>query len=424
MSAIPPLASPAGLAGDPAALRGMTRRRVGPGRRDVFRMAGLSALGLALAACGVEGKKAAPPQQSDVEKYWSGKTKNGHVDFASWPLYMDPKLPELKQFTERTGITVNYKEVIQETGSWFAKIQPQLAANQSIGYDLMVITNGIQFTQLVQLGYLVPLDHSKLPNFAKNAGEAYKRQAFDPGNVYSIPYASGITGIAYNPKYVDEPPKSIADLWNPKYKGKVGMLADTQEIGNFGLLLIGVEPEKSTPADWERAAAKLREQRDSGIVRKYYEQNFIDPLGKGDIWLCQAWSGDIFQKNLSDGTDLRFVIPEEGGTIWTDNLVIPKTAANPVDAITLMDFFYEPEIAASLAEYINYITPVPAAQDVIRRHAAEAKGDRRKELEAIADSPLIFPSEEDYARLHSYRSFANAAEQKQYDTIFQAITTA
>jgi len=319
---------------------------------------------------------------------------------------------------------VNYKEVIQETGSWFAKIQPQLAANQSIGYDLMVITNGIQFTQLVQLGYLVPLDHSKLPNFAKNAGEAYKRQAFDPGNVYSIPYASGITGIAYNPKYVDEPPKSIADLWNPKYKGKVGMLADTQEIGNFGLLLIGVEPEKSTPADWERAAAKLREQRDSGIVRKYYEQNFIDPLGKGDIWLCQAWSGDIFQKNLSDGTDLRFVIPEEGGTIWTDNLVIPKTAANPVDAITLMDFFYEPEIAASLAEYINYITPVPAAQDVIRRHAAEAKGDRRKELEAIADSPLIFPSEEDYARLHSYRSFANAAEQKQYDTIFQAITTA
>lgn len=424
MSVIPPLASPAGLAGDPAVLRGMTQRRVGPGRRDLFRMAGLSALGLALAACGVEGKKAAPPQQSDVEKYWSDKQQNGRVDFASWPLYMDPKRPELKQFTERTGITVNYREVIQETGSWFAKIQPQLAANQPIGYDLMVITNGIQFTQLVQLGYLVPLDHSKLPNFAKNAGEAYKRQAFDPGNVYSVPYASGITGIAYNPKYVDEPPTSIADLWNPKYKGKVGMLADTQEIGNFALLLLGVEPEKSTPADWERAAAKLREQRDSGIVRKYYEQNFIDPLGKGDIWLCQAWSGDIFQKNLSDGTDLRFVIPEEGGTIWTDNMVIPKTAANPVDAIMLMDFFYEPEIAASLTEYINYITPVPAAQEIIRRHAAEAKGERKKELEAIAESPLIFPSQEDYAKLHNYRDFKDANEQKQYDSIFQAITTA
>jgi len=415
---------PSGPRRDPALLRGMTRRRLAPGRRDLFRLAGLSAAGLALAACGVEGRKAAPPQQSDVEKYWSGKTKNGRVDFANWPFYMDPKRPELKRFTERTGITVNYKEVIQDNAAWFAKIQPQLAAGQPIGYDLMVVTNGIQFTQLVQLGYLVPLDHAKLPNFAKNAAESYKREAFDPGNVYSVPYASGITGIAYNPKYIDTPPTSYAALWDPRYKGKVGMMSDAQEIGNLAMLLLGVEPEKSTPADWERAAAKLREQRDAGIVRKYYDQNFIDPLGKGDIWICQAWSGDIFQKNVSDGTDLKFVIPDEGATIWTDNMVIPKTAANPVDAITLMDFFYEPEIAATLAEYINYITPVPAAQDIIKAHAAEAKGEDKELLEALATSPLVFPSEADYAKLHTYRSFKDADEQKQYESIFQAITTA
>ncbi len=409
---------------DPALLRGMTGRRVSPGRRDVFRLAGLSAAGLALAACGVQGQKAAPPQQSDVEKYWSGKTKNGHVDFANWPLYMDPKRPELKLFTEKTGTTVTYKEVIQDNSSWFAKIQPLLAAGQSIEYDLMVVTNGIQFTQLVQLGYLVPLDHSKLPNFAANAGEAYKREPFDPGNVHSIPWASGITGIAYNPKYIDTPPTSFSALWDPKYKGKIGMMSDAQEIGNFAMMLLGVEPEKSTPADWEKAAEKLREQRDSGIVRKYYDQNFIDPLGKGDIWMCQAWSGDIFQKNVSDGTDLKFVIPEEGATIWTDNMMIPKTAANPVDAITLMDFFYDPEVAATLAEYINYITPVPAAQDIIKSHAAEAKGDDKKLLESVSTSPLVFPSEADYSRLHTYRPFKDAAEQKQYEQIFQTITTA
>ncbi|MBX6167704.1 MAG: extracellular solute-binding protein, partial [Thermobispora bispora] len=215
----------------------------------------------------------------------------------------------------------------------------------------------------------------------------------------------------------------IRDRWNPKYKGKVGMMADAQEIANFGLLLLGIKPETSTPDDWEKAAEKLREQRDSGIVRKYYDQSYIDPLAKGDIWLTMAWSGDVFQKNISDGTDLRFVIPEEGATIWTDNMVIPKTAENPVDAIMLMDFFYEVEIAASLAEYINYVTPVPAAQEVVKRHAAEATGERKKLLEQVANSPLVFPTEADYAKLHDYRNFTSTEEQQKFERIFQAITT-
>jgi spermidine/putrescine transport system substrate-binding protein len=412
---------------DPAFLRGMTQRRIG--RRDAFRLAGMSAAGLALASCGVQGKGVARPTSAaqakvEVDKYWKGQKQNGHVDFANWPLYMDPKHPELQMFTKQTGITVTYKEVIQDTASWFAKIQPQLAAGQSIGYDLMVVTNGIQFSQLVQLGYLVPLDHSKLRNFTGNAGERYKNESFDPGNIYSIPWTSGMTGIAYNPKYVDTPPTSIADLWNPKYKGKVGMMADAQEIANFGLFLLGVDPEKSGPADWDKAAAKLKEQRDAGIVRKYYDQSYVDPLSKGDIWLTMAWSGDIFQKNVSDGTDLQFVIPQEGATIWTDNMMIPKTAANPVDAIMLMDFFYDVGVAARLAEYINYVTPVPGAQAVIKGDAAKATGDDKKLLETVATSPLVFPSEADYAKLHSYRNFTKADEQKRFESTFQSITTA
>ncbi|WP_327044512.1 spermidine/putrescine ABC transporter substrate-binding protein [Microbispora sp. NBC_01189] len=411
---------------DPAFLRGMTQRRVG--RRDAFRLTGLSAAGLALAACGVQGKGAARPTssaqvQSEVEKYWSGKTKNGHVNFANWPLYMDPKQPELKEFTKRTGTTVTYKEVIQETTSWYAKIQPQLAAGQSINYDLMVFTNSVQLTQLIKLGYLVPLDHDRLPNFTKNVGARYTQEAFDPGNVYTVPWASGMTGIAYNPKYIDTPPTSYSALWDPKYKGKVGMMADSQEIANFAMFALGIDPDKSTPADWEKAAAKLTEQRDSGIVRKYYDQSYIDPLAKGDIWICQAWSGDIFQKNLSDGTDLKFVIPQEGATIWTDNFMIPKTAANPVDAITLIDFFYEADMAGSLAEYINYVTPVPSAKDAILADAAKASGTDKKTLEMIADSPLVFPSDDDYAKLRTYVTFDNSEEHKKFESVFQPITT-
>lgn len=408
---------------DPILARGMTQRRLG--RRDVMRAAGLSAAVLGLAACGVKGKAVGKATQApdEIAKFWAGKTGNGHVDFANWPYYMDPKRPELKKFTAATGVSVTYKEPILDLPTWFAKIQPLLAAGRSIGYDIMVMTNGVQFKDCVQLGYYAPLDHSRMPNFAANAGSKYKDEAYDKGNVYSVPWASGITGIAYDPKYVTTPPTSLNDLWDPKYKGKVGMFSDTQEIGVFGMLAVGAVPETSTPADWQRAADKLKQQRDAGIVRKYYDQGYVDALGKGDIWITQAWSGDIFQKNLSDGTNLQFVIPQEGGTLWTDNFTIPITAKNPVDALRLIDFFYEPAIAGSLAEYINYITPVPEARKTIEADAEMATGADKATLRQLATSPLIFPSEADYAKLHYYRDFATAAEQHEYNSIFDPIVT-
>jgi spermidine/putrescine transport system substrate-binding protein len=414
MNAKPPI--------DPALLRGLTTRRLS--RRDALRMSGLSAAALALAACGVKGQgNPAPttPGADAVAKFWAGKAKNNKLDFANWPLYMDPEKPELKLFTERTGIQVNYQEVIEEMGPWFAKVQPQLSAGQSIGYDLMVITNGIQFKQFVQSNFLAPLDHSKLPNFKANAGAAYKTTSYDPGNVYSTPWASGITGIGYDPDKISRPITKLADLWDPAFKGKVGMFSDTSELGNFGMMVLGIDPAKSTPDDWQRAATKLKEQKDAGIVRKYYDQSYIDALGNGEVWITQSWSGDIFQKNVSEGTNLKFVIPEEGGTIWTDNMAIPITASNPVDAIMLMDFFFEVENAATLAEYINYITPVPDAQAAIRQHAGEASGEDKEFLEEVAESPLVFPSTSDYQKLHYYRDFNSAAEQQQYQSILEPI---
>jgi spermidine/putrescine transport system substrate-binding protein len=406
---------------DSALLRGMTQRRLG--RRDALRISGLSALGAALAACGVQGKAkpgaGASVAPDAVAKYWTGKTKVGHVDFANWPLYMDPKHPELAQFTKETGITVNYKEVIQEMGPWFAKVQPQLSAGQSIGYDLMVITNSVQFAQFRDSGFLAPLDHSKLPNYTKNAGAAYSKEAFDPGNVYSVPWASGMTGIAYDESKTKRPITKLADLWDPAFKGKIGMFSDTQELANFGLLKAGLNPDKSTSADWDKAATELKAQKP--LVRKYYDQSYIDALGKGEVWITQAWSGDIFQKNVSEGSHFKFVIPEEGGTIWTDNFTIPITAVNPVDAITLIDFFYRVPIQASLTEYINYVSPVPAAQEQIRQDAAKASGDDRATFEAVAKSPLVFPTAADYAKLHYYRDFATVAEQQAYQKVFEPI---
>ncbi|MUL43981.1 spermidine/putrescine ABC transporter substrate-binding protein [Streptomonospora sp. PA3] len=369
----------------------------------------MTAAGLALSACGVEGQGG---ESATAEGFWDGKESNGRLTFANWPLYMDPDKPELKAFTEETGIKVDYDEAIQDNPSFFGKIQPMLAQSEPIGYDLMVLTNGIELNKLMELNYLAPLDHAKLPNFAEHAADIYKNTSYDPGNRYTIPYASGITGIAYNPEYVDREITSIKDLWDTAFKDKVGMFADPQELANFGLFYNGVKPADSTERDWIDAADALQEQRDKGLVRRYYSQDYIQPLSNGDIWMSMAWSGDIFQQNAEQGTNLQFVVPEEGATLWSDNMMIPFTAKNPVDALMLMDFFYDPEIAAGLTEYINYITPVPKSREVLRDKAAKASGEDKEWLERVIDSPLVYPTDEDYEKLHNYVPITSNNEEK------------
>lgn len=400
-------------------VRGMTQPRT---RRDVFRLAGFSAAGLALAACGVQGQKAAPPKADAVADFWSKQSKHGKVVFANWPEYMPEDKGPLEKFKKDTGISYEYKEVIQENAEFFGKADPVLRAGQSLGYDIVVMTNGIQLQHMIELGYAVALDHSKLPNFQANAGEKYRERSYDPGNKYTVPYTSGVTGIAYNTDYVKDEITSIESLFDPKFKGRVGMMADAQEIGNFGMFALGIDPEKSTEADWKKAGEKLKAQREAGIVRKYYDQSYIDAVSKGDIWLSMAWSGDVFQRQLA-GEPVKFVVPAEGGTIWTDNMLIPKGAANPLDALMLMDYLYQPAVSAELDEYIQYVTPVPVVRDLLREKAKTAKGESKKALEDMVDSPLMFPTEADYAKLRTYTGLTTQQEQV-FNPIFQSITQA
>ncbi|HWG62645.1 MAG TPA: spermidine/putrescine ABC transporter substrate-binding protein [Streptosporangiaceae bacterium] len=406
---------------DPALARGLTRRRVS--RRDALGLGGLAAAGLGLAACG--GGPAASPAptvhaRTAAQDFWAGKKKHGHVNFANWPLYIDAGHKTLTEFTAATGITVSYAEVIQEDPSWFAKISPIIQARESIGYDVMVVTDGFQFSQLVALGELTPLNQSMMTNFYSYASKKFKNRSFDPGNTYSVPWASGTTGIAWNPKYIQTPVTSINELWNPAYKGRVGMMSDTQDLGNVGMIKLGINPEKSKPADWAAAAKVLAAQRKAGLVRGYYQQSYIDALRSGQTWISMAWSGDIFQQNLTSGTNFQFVIPKEGGTIWTDNMMIPKYAQNPVDAMMLMDWYYQPDIAAQLTEAINYITAVPGARPIISRDAAKASGSTKQTLSEVATSNLVWPTPAEFARLHNYADVSGKLQQ-QYQSIFNPV---
>ena len=402
---------------DPAFLRGLTERRLS--RRALLRSAavGAGALGLSGLAAACTSSNTAP----SASAFTGGQT--GELDFANWLLYIDKAKtadgtvihPTLQEFTRQTGIRVNYAELVTENDTFFQGIQPRLQAGLDPGWDIIVLTNGPVLTELLKLDFLTPLDRSMTPNFVKNAGPLVMDPIYDPGNLHTMAWQSGLTGIGYDPNLTGREITSLMDLFDPAFAGKVGMIADISDLPNLTLLAIGVKPETSTPADWKEAAALLERQRREGVVRGYYQQSYINRLSAGDVALTMAWSGDIFQKNKSDAAKgLQFVIPNEGGLIWTDNMCIPRNAAHPVDAITYMDWVYQPKVAAQIAEWVNYLTPVPAAQPVV---AADAADSGSSALEAVAKSPLVFPTPDEISKLHSYRVLSEE-EQLEWNRLF------
>src|SRR5439155_6711907 len=338
---------------DPALLRGLTQRRFS--RRDLLKGvgAGAGALGLSafLAACGVSGTSntktpTGSPSADVLKKIYGTGTPAGELNFANWEDYIDVtskgKSPTLQQFTKDTGIKVTYKTVINDNDPFLAKIIPVLQSGGDTGYDLIVITNGGPVERMIKLGFLAPLDHQYLPNFAANASEAVKNPSYDPGNKYTVAWQSGFTIIGYNSNRVTAPPVSFGDLLDPKYKGKVGMFGNNQDLPCAALVYLGYDIQTSTPDQWQKAADVLTKQRDDGIVRKYYDQSYIDALENGDTVITQAWSGDLFIASApksfgGDGFgEIKSTIPGEGGILWTDNQCIPLNAKHPVDAIKFM----------------------------------------------------------------------------------------
>ncbi|HEY5223945.1 MAG TPA: spermidine/putrescine ABC transporter substrate-binding protein [Microbacteriaceae bacterium] len=401
---------------DPALWRGLTQNRMS--RRTMLRGAltgaGAVALASTLAACGIKGSIADEAQiHVDWPAYWAKQKKTGTLDFANWPLYIDQdhgKIPSLELFTKRTGIKVNYQPVIQNNAPFYATIAPMLRAHGSTGYDIIVMTNGWELTELIKNGFLMELDHSRLPNFDKYAANNVKDPIYDPGNKHSVVWQTGYTGLAYNTKLVDRPITSFQDLLDPAFKGHVGMMSDNTELGSAGLLAIGVDPSKSTPADWRRAAEWLKKQRPN--VAGYYDQSYIDKLQNGDTWVTQAWSGDIFQAIASGNKHLKFVIPKEGQVIWHDNMMIPMQAEHPVDALEWMNFYYTPEVAGMVEDWVNYVCPVPEAKEYILKTLDDP---------AVANSPLVFPGPEVDAVSHDYYVFKNYSEYDEWNSTFNPV---
>jgi spermidine/putrescine transport system substrate-binding protein len=402
---------------DVALLRGLTEPRYTRSQMLKAAGGGLGALSLSglLAACGVAGTAAKKKTGTDWTAFWSKQKQTGQLNFANWPLYIDTdhgKHPSLEQFTKETGIKVKYREVIQDNAPFYAQIAPTLQAGQGTGYDIVVMTSDTwQLNELLHINnWAIPLDHSQIPNFAKYASSLVKNPSYDPGNKYTTAWQSGFTGIAYDPRLTKREITSVHDLFDPAFKGHVGMMSDNTELGSLGLLALGIEPVKSTRADWTKAAALLTKQRQRGVVRQYYDQSYIKALESGDVWITQAWSGDIYQANNSGYPHLKFVVPKEGMMVWTDNMLIPLHAPNPLDALKWMNFYYQPKVAAEVADWVNYVTPVPAAKPILLHSDPP-----------VGKSPLVFPSTAMNAKTHQYFVYKAYADFQAWNNTFNPI---
>jgi spermidine/putrescine transport system substrate-binding protein len=417
-----------------AFIRGMTMRRMS--RRNLIRYAGMSVgtLGLSaiLAACGEDGGPVGEPTGTETAVGgvdWSA-APGPEVNFSNWPLYIDKArvngevvYPSLQIFEQETGIHVDYNDEIQDNAGFFGKLQPQLQAGQDTGRDIIVITNGWEFTLLTQNGWVTELPADRRPNFDANAADWARSPAYDPGNKYSMAWQSGITGIGVNKDLLKGEVTSADDLMNPDIVGSnsVGILKG--DAPDWVMINLGIDPTTSGPEEWQAAADWLTALKESGTVRQFYDQGYVDDLTAGNLAATMAWSGDVLYYVQWEGyTNLQFLVPEGGALLWIDNMLIPANSANPQGAIQLMDFVYRPEIAQLITEWVAYMSPVPAVQELIAEHAKTEKDEATADaLAAMAESPLLWPDQDLLSRVKFARQLTTNEEKEAWDGIFLPI---
>ena len=361
-----------------------------------------------LAACGGGGgggiKAAKNTQTTEVTRKLASTLR-----FSNWPLYIDvnektKSHPTLDAFTKKYGVNVKYTEDINDNQSFFGKIQGPLSHSQGIGRDIIVMTDSSGFPgRMIKLGWLQKLDKQSIPNM-KNLLPVQQHPSWDTNRDYSLPWQSGMTGIGYDPNKVGGELKSIDELLtNPKFKGKVTLLSELADAVGLVMLSNGDDPSKVTKATYDKAIAKMQKAVNSGQVRQFTGNDYAPLLAKGDIWACMAWSGDMVQLQ-ADHPHLKWVLPDSGGMIWTDNMLIP-TGGNVYTASVYMNYYYEPKVAAAVEDYVNYICPVTGADAVL------LKTDPK-----VAKNPLIFPTKEMLANVHQYDPVAvnNPAYKEQF----------
>lgn len=400
-----------------------------PTVRALIRMARGSALrrraflgGLAGAAASTALAACAPPKPpaagalSDLKLPEDVSDTERIVKWANWTAYLDmddagKSYPTLDAFSKRTGIKASYFEDIEDNDQYFNKIAPQLRAGQDIDRDIFTFTDWMA-NRVIREQLCQPLEIIRAPN-ASRLLEPLKEVTFDPGRIFSLTWQSGFACLGYDKSKVGKAITSIDDLWAPELKGRVTVLSEFRDTLGVIMLQQGVD----ISGDWgktefENAIAEVEKRMKDGNIRRIKGNSYLEDLKAGNAVAGIVWSGDLFMLRAETGNDNWVsVIPDTGGTLWSDNFMIPITSRRRRNAMALMDYYYEPKVAAQVAAWVNYISPVTGAREEMEKIDPE-----------LAKSPFIFPTEE-YIEEHNIRGFRalKPEEDAEYSAMWQKV---
>jgi len=370
-------------------------------RRDFLVRSGLVGAGALsmpalLAACGGGG---------------GGDSEAMSLMFENWPLYIDEETVAL--FKAASGIDLKYTEAYNDNNEYFAKVQPSLAAGKTIDPDIVAPTFWMA-ARWIQLGWAQKINMANIPN-SKNLRDDLANPSWDAKNEYQMPWQTGIAGIAYNAKTTGRELKSVADLFDPAFKGKIGMLTEMRDT--LGLVLMSEGKSLDSIKTFDDAASafdKIEKAKKDGQIRAFTGNDYTDDLSSGNFAACVAWSGDVLQLS-KDNPDVKFYVPEEGGTSWYDTMLWVAGSENGSAVEKWMDYVYDPVNAARITASVQYISPVKGVQDALSNMGGDAA--------ALAEDALLFPDAATISRLQSWGALSEEEEAK-FDERFAAITGA
>ena len=381
----------------------LTRRRLM--KRGAGAALGVSALAY-LAACGPRtgGSLESAGEESDVI---ARDRISDSLYFANWPLYIEEDRGTLEEFEKEYGTKVEYVEEVNDNVEFFGKVRQQYSTGESGGRDIHVVTDWMA-GRMIRLGYVQRFDPAQIVTAQQNLIDRLRTPPFDPGRDYSMPWQSGFGGIIYRKDLVKREPRSVDDLFDPDYKGKVTMLTEMRDTVGVVAAGLGFDPETATLDQFLETVDRIGEGAESGQIRGFTGNEYTKDITKGDSVILIGWSGDAVQLE-ADNPNIRFVAPETGVHLWTDNMQIPVGAPNAFTAQKMIDFVYRPEVQADIAEYVNYICPVEGVQEIL------AKRDP-----ALAQNQLIFPDDRTLSDAFIFREL-NPDEERQLDEAFQKV---
>ena len=353
---------------------------IGGVRRTALALAVLAAaLGLAACGSGIEaGSDPAGASGENGNEVEIEAKPSGELTISNWPLYIDKQT--VSDFEEETGVSVKYVEDVNANEDFFAKMSPLLASGESGGRSIFVVTDWMA-NKMNELGYLQEFDPAGIPNFEINLVDNLRAPDYDPGRDFAAPWQTGMTGVIVNKELAPDV-RSVCDLFDPQYKGKVEMLNELRDTVPLVMKCEGVDPNKAGEADWMKAIDKIGAAAESGQIRRFTGNDYAADLTNGNATAVIGWSGDAVQLQ-ADNPQIEWRMPTEGCILWSDNMVIPVGAPNPTAAEAWIDYVYDPVNQAQIEAYVNYVSPVEGTKEVLL-----------KQEPAVAENPLIFPDKE------------------------------